>query len=529
MRLIVPQPTLPTPAKPNIISRDTPLITARVFHAQRHPNMVRYQNDWLDWDGAAYQMIEDKEIAAEIMRFLDKCKANVAYEVTDAAGNVSTKYKPAVFNPKDADVQQVLRMLEHNYHVKEGAMVPPFWLDGGKGVYEKLDPANLISCQNGLLDMTTRKLYPATPKFFTRTALDAKYDPAATCPQFLTFLFQVLDDEDLIRLMRQWFGYLITSDISIQSLLYMQGVPRSGKGTTARVIDALVGKRNVCSHTINDLAGNFGREGLIGKSLLKFTDMNTGVSWIALNQAVSIVNAITGQDPLHIERKFKGPLELDLIAHVIFIGNTYPDFGEHTAAIGERMKVIPFRRSFSVDERDPTLSKKLLTELSGILNFALDGLDDLRKSGDKFLICEKSEEAKRQILNSGNSVRAFGNDECELGSGFMITREGLFDLYVPYCYRIKANPLSANKFYTALKEAFPSVDETRPWVEGAERPRFFVGIRAREIGPPTTITKTFFLDVEAMAINAMTDDNNEPVILIDPITFEEVEVIENEF
>lgn len=507
--------------KPNVISRDTPLETARLFHAQRHENMVRYQNDWLDYDGSAYQMIEDDTIESEVLGFLDKAKRLVAYEVfNETTGETETKFRPEPFNPKDADVSQVNKLLAHDCHVKAGAMVPPFFLDGGTGEHEGLDPANLISCQNGLLDITTRVLYPATPQFFTRTALPIEYGPTAECPQWRTFLFQVLADDQLIMLMQQWFGYLITTDISIQKLLYLQGVPRSGKGTTARVIDELVGPRNVASHTIHDLAIGFGREGLIGKSLLKIADMNTDNKQ-DLSQAVSIINGITGQDPLHIERKFKGSLDINLKAHVVMIGNQFPDFGDHTTAIGERMNVIPFRVSFAGRE-DAELTPKLLTELPGILNFALDGLDSLRET-NKFIAVEASEEAKRQILNSGNPVRGFVNDMCEIGPGFETSKDDLFEAYTRYCITARAHPFSRNVFFSKLKTAVTSLQDTRPGY--SDRERALAGIGLRSAGPPTTITKTFWLDQDLIELGFPLED----AILRDPITGEDVEAIENEF
>lgn len=509
-----------SPEKPNVISRDTPLETARLFKSQQHKDMVRYQSDWLDWDGAAYQMIEDDTIASEILGFLDKCKRLVAYDVfNETTGKTDVKFNQEPFNPKDADVNQVNKLLAHDCHVKAGAMVPPFFLDGGTGEHEGLDPANLISCQNGLLDITTRTLYSATPQFFTRTALPIEYDLTAECPQFRTFLFQVLADDGLIMLVQQWFGYLITTDVSIQKLLYLQGVPRSGKGTTARVIDQLVGPRNVASHTIHDLAGSFGREGLIGKSLLKFTDMNTDNKQ-ALSEAVSIVNGITGQDPLHIERKFKGPLDINLGAHVIMIGNQFPDFGDHTTAIGERMNVIPFRVSFSGRE-DTELTTKLLTELPGILNFALDGLVSLREAG-KFMTIEASEDAKRQILNSGNPVRGFVNDMCEVGPEFSTSKDDLFEAYTRYCITARAFTLSRNVFFTKLKVAVTSLQDTRPGY--ADRERMLSGI-ALLSASPTTITKTYWLDQDLVELGFPLGD----AILRDPITGEDVEAIENEF
>jgi hypothetical protein len=155
-------------------------------------------------------------------------------------------------------------------------------------------------------------------------------------------------------------------------------------------------------------------------------------------------------------------------------------------------------------------------------------LDDLRASGNKFLTCEASEEAKRQILNSGNPVRGFVNDECELGPDFEIPKKEIYDAYASYCIRVRATPLSTNKFYTALKEAFPSLDESRPWSDGVDRPRYMTGIRMREIGPPTTITKTYWLDqslVPLIELGFPPDD----AILRDPITGEYVEAIEDEF
>src|SRR5260370_33849081 len=107
--------------KPNVISRDTPVETAKLFHEQRHLNMIRSQNDWLDWDGSAYQMIEDPTIESEILLWLERCKRLVAYEVFNATtGEAETKYRPEPFNPKSADVAQVNLALARIYHVPSG-------------------------------------------------------------------------------------------------------------------------------------------------------------------------------------------------------------------------------------------------------------------------------------------------------------------------------------------------------------------------------------------------------------------------
>jgi putative DNA primase/helicase len=510
--------------KPNIIARDTPVETAKLFRAQRRPNMVKYQNDWLDWNGSAYEMIENETIESEILIWLEACKALAAYDVENlSTGKTERKFRPEPFNPKDNDVNQVNKTLARWYHITSGSMKPPFFLDGGTGEHEGLEPANLISCQNGLLDITTRKTYSATPQFFTRTGLPIKYDKTAKCPLFRTFLSEVLPDDDgLVALMQQWFGHLITTDVTIQKLLYLQGAPRSGKGTIGRLLDALVGKDNVASHMLSDIATNFERESMMGKSLLKVSEVNAGNRQV-LETAIAVINGITGEDRTHIQRKHKGSVSADLNLHVVLMGNGYPDFGEHAAAFGARANVIPFRVSF-VGREDDALTRKLLAELPGILNFALDGLADLRETR-KFKIVAASEEAKRQILNSGNPVRAFVADLCELGPECEIDKQELFKAYFRHCaVTIKAHPVSEPVFFKKLKEDFPGLQNTRPTVDG-KRDTFLAGIRLRDAGPPTTITKTFWLDEWLVEAGYPLEE----AILRDPITREEVEAIENEF
>jgi len=52
----------------------------------------------------------------------------------------------------------------------------------------------------------------------------------------------------------------------------MVGPTRGGKGVIARILGALIGKRNVCGPTLNSLGGEFGLAPLLGKSLAVISD-----------------------------------------------------------------------------------------------------------------------------------------------------------------------------------------------------------------------------------------------------------------
>ena len=66
-----------------VLSRDTPHESAQEFRKRQHPDDSKYQEDWLDYDGAAYQFIENDTIKSEIRKFLISAEVMDAIEVTD--------------------------------------------------------------------------------------------------------------------------------------------------------------------------------------------------------------------------------------------------------------------------------------------------------------------------------------------------------------------------------------------------------------------------------------------------------------
>lgn len=99
-------------------------------------------------------------------------------------------------------------------------------------------------------------------------------DPDATEPsnwhQFLKSVWP--DDPGLIGTLQEVFGYLLASDTSQQKIFMMVGPKRSGKGTIARVLTALLGQGNVSAPTLASMSTNFGLWPLIGKSLAVISD-----------------------------------------------------------------------------------------------------------------------------------------------------------------------------------------------------------------------------------------------------------------
>jgi branched-chain amino acid transport system permease protein len=142
-----------------------------------------------------------------------------------------------------------------------------------------------------------------------------------------------------------------SDDASMQALFFYWGPPRSGKGTILRVMTKLIGALNTQHPSIHTLAGRFGLEGCIGKSLIQITDMDCDDPK-ALSTAASKINAISGQDNIAVERKGIGDWNGLLPGRIVMAGNNLPNFGSHAAATAARLLIFPFDVTFLGTERD---------------------------------------------------------------------------------------------------------------------------------------------------------------------------------
>ena len=140
---------------------------------------------------------------------------------------------------------------------------------------------------------------------------------------------------------------------------------------------------------MNSLAGEFGLAPLIGKSLAVISDARFAGrdSSIVVERLLSI----SGEDSVTINRKHRDQWTGKLPTPLHVISNELPKLGDASTAIVGRMVLILVKRSW-LGQEDLTLEPALASELSGILNWALDGLQRLSTT-NKFTRLPAAEEA----------------------------------------------------------------------------------------------------------------------------------------
>lgn len=421
-----------------------------------------------DPEVSAYRELDESTLRAGIYAMLETCQR----KARGSKGGASDGLLP--FQPNKAKVDNVVDALRALTSLPTG-MVFPCWLRDGRG----LDPWDLMACQNGLLHVPTRTLYPPTPTFFTLQGLGFPYDAGAPEPRVWTQFLQELwgDDPEAIQTLQEAFGYALTPRTHLQKIFMVVGPKRSGKGTIARVLRRLLGERNCCGPTLASLGEQFGLASLIGKALAIISDARIGgrTDTAVLSERLL---SISGEDAISIPRKFLPDWSGKLPTRFWLLSNELPKIEDGSGALASRFIVLRLTQSFYGRE-DQALIDKLASELPGILNWALGGHDRLYARG-RFVQPESAQELVEAFEDLGSPIGTFIRERCETAPEHEVRADTLYAVWKEWCADVgREKPGTIQTLGRNLRAAVPWLDTPRPTVLG-QRVRYFRGIRLRK-------------------------------------------------
>jgi putative DNA primase/helicase len=433
-----------------------PMGVARKLLTKHHYNgllaLKHWRGSWMWWRETHWIEIEEATIKAE------------AYERLEVA-QFLTKFGPMPWLPNRNKIANVIDATRAITHLPE-SFDPPCWLRG--------DFANdIVACTNGLLNVATRELRPLTPAFFNRVAVPFDYEPNAPTPtRWLEFLDQLWpDDPDSIKALQEFFGYVLSGRTDLHKIMLMVGPARSGKGTIARVLAAMIGKGNVAGPTLASLGTNFGLAPLLGKPLAVVSDAR--LSGANVHQVVERLLSVSGEDMITVDRKYRDQWTGKLPTRFLILSNELPRFGDASGAIAHRFVVLVMKTSF-LGKENTQLTEELLTELPGILCWALHGLD--RISRQPFTMPESSSEAILQLQDLVSPVAAFVRERCDRGRDYEIECKELYAAYRDWADDNGHHLATSQTFGRDLRAVMPELRIVRPH----NLPRRYGGLRIKQ-------------------------------------------------
>jgi putative DNA primase/helicase len=158
----------------------------------------------------------------------------------------------------------------------------------------------------------------------------------------------------------------------------------------------------------------------------------------------TLIKQITGSDTIAARLLYKGTFTFRPTFKLFLAANYKPRINDDDYAIWRRVKLVPFDVQIPESERQRDLQDRLQEELSGILNWALDGCAKWRAHGLGDATAVRA--ATAQYRRAQGALPAFLDQECDRGRRYWVESRELFKRYEEWCAREERNGMTETAF-----------------------------------------------------------------------------------
>lgn len=334
-----------------------------------------------------------------------------------------------------------------------------------------------LNVANGTLDLRTKSLHDHQPGDRITRLAPVRFDPKAEAPRWLRFLDEIFPDKSVIPFLQKFCGYSLTGLTREHIFFIFCGDGRNGKSVFLDAMDAMMGDYSMYT----DPEVFTGKSGLaknemhrlVGARLVRTSETKKGKK---LDE--SIVKQISGEKAIVVKKLFVDTFEAQPKFKVAMSTNHRPHIDGTDEAIWERLFLIPFPRYFQPEEREQDLDLVLLQELSGILNWCLDGLDAYRREGLITDVPESVRTARRRYREEEDTLLEFIENRCAFGPEYATIWADIWGAYLSWCeLRAIRHPVGEATLRARLKRVpWGTNGDQRIYCEDGTRPRPWRGI-----------------------------------------------------
>ena len=399
------------------------------------------------WNGQYFKRVDENFIMTKLYEISQKYDLDLIHE----------DLKQVVETMKIAtEIREVPKRQVFGVPVKNGILVP----------YRKIG------------DVIEFKLKPHDPSHGNKYILPVCYSKNAECNRWMQFLEEVVPDEESRSLLQEFVGAMLVpnSVLNPQKTVILVGRGRNGKSTFANTIAWLIGKENIASLRFDELHG-FKLSLLVGKIANIASEITTGkfVETAVWKQLIS-------GDWIVVNRKYKDPIIYRAEAKHLYTVNDLPRVADTSEGFFRRVIIVPFPVQIPEEKIDPFLEKELVKELSGILLWALQGLERVWVNRGMLTLTENVKRHVEEYRYEQNPVMMWLEEEVEPAEEAVTPVDNLYKNFKNWTrengYGLMSKTHFARELRNVIEEVGLNVEFTRAYVDG-DRKRVVKGLKLK--------------------------------------------------
>jgi putative DNA primase/helicase len=308
----------------------------------------------------------------------------------------------------------------------------------------------LAGLKNGTLDLVTGEFRESKREDYISMQFNVAYDPLAKCSRWEQFLKEIFaGDKEQIDWIQRAVGYLITGDTSEQKIFLCYGSGANGKSVLLDVLTHLLGDyaSNCSFSTFEANKRNEATNDLAKLKGMRFVTVIETSEDKRLDEAR--VKAVTGQDVITARFLYAEFFSFRPSFKIFMAMNHKPLIRGTDEGIWRRLILIPFNQNF-IGKSDPYLLSKLIDELPGILNWAIQGLKEWK---EKRLGTTKAiEEASNKYRKESDLLQQWVEEALTLNPDARLSCINAYESFLAWCIERSYPRWSMNSFGRAMSE-----------------------------------------------------------------------------
>lgn len=303
-----------------------------------------------------------------------------------------------------------------------------------------------FKCSNGKFEICP---FSADDRLTYQLPFD--YDPNAKADKFLEFLEYAIPEKEARTVIAEYVGYIFAKHLRWEKCLVLLGSGGNGKSVLIDIITALLGAQNVCHFSLNRLceANGYHRAELSKYLLNACSEMGSK------NSDPEMVKQLFSNDPVGARSPYGKPITVSNYCRFLFSANFISNKDmEQTFGFFRRFAFIEFNSPVPEEKKNPNLAKEIIEdELSGVFNWALDGLKSILQEGRKgFTYSAHIENMNKTIEKNSNSVALFMEEKnYEPSATKYEEAKNLYREYADFCESYRYGTVSKQEFLRRLE------------------------------------------------------------------------------